>query len=84
MDYKLSTMNYQRKANTMSTTTNTIEIKPYNLTELSRIYGVTTRTIKKWITPFEKEMGMKNGRYYNAKQVKILFDKLGLPGVAGD
>lgn len=68
----------------MSTTTNTIEIKPYNLTELSRIYNVTARTIKKWIAPFEKEVGIKNGRYYNALQVKIIFEKLGLPGVAGE
>ena len=33
----------------MSTTTNNIAIKPYSLTELASIYGVTVRTIKKWI-----------------------------------
>lgn len=65
----------------MSTTNNTIAIKPYSLTELAAIYGVTVRTIKKWIAPFEKETGEKIGRYYNALQVKIIFDKLGLPEV---
>lgn len=65
----------------MSTTNTTIAIKPYSLTELAAIYGVTVRTIKKWIAPFEKETGEKIGRYYNALQVKIIFDKLGLPEV---
>ncbi|HEX4878102.1 MAG TPA: hypothetical protein VFV31_15640 [Chitinophagaceae bacterium] len=70
---------------TKSTTDNSrIEIKPYSLTELAHIYGVTVRTIKKWIAPFEKETGEKIGRYYNALQVKIIFEKLGVPGVAGD
>jgi hypothetical protein len=68
----------------MSTTINTVEIKPCSLTELSHIYGVTVRTIKKWITMHEKEVGIKAGRYYTARQVKIIFEKLGLPGVAGD
>ena len=65
----------------MSTTNNTIAIKPYSLTELAAIYGVTVRTIKKWIAPFEKETVVKIGRYYNALQVKIIFDKLGLQEV---
>lgn len=68
----------------MSTTTNNIAIKPYSLTELASIYGVTVRTIKKWIAPFENETGEKIGRYYNTLQVKIIFEKLGLPGVAPD
>jgi hypothetical protein len=69
----------------MSTTQPTrIEIKPYSLTELSHIYGVTVRTIKKWILLHEKEVGVKNGRYFTAKQVKIIFEKLGLPGLASD
>ena len=70
----------------MSTTTNApdsyrVEIKPCSLKELSNIYGVTVRTIKKWIAPHDKKIGKKIGRYYNALQVKIIFEKLGLPGV---
>lgn len=68
----------------MSTTTNTIEIKPYSLTELAKIYGVTVRTIKRWILPHEVAVGSKNGRYYTALQVKIIFEKLGVPGVMGE
>jgi hypothetical protein len=36
--------------------------------------------MKKWIAPFNKDIGEKVGRYYNANQVKIIFEKLGLPG----
>lgn len=69
----------------MSTATNTsIEIKPYSLTELSHIYGVTVRTIKKWILLHETAVGAKTGRYYTALQVKIIFEKLGVPGVVSE
>ena len=58
---------------------NTIQLKPYSLVELARLYTVCDRTMKKWIKPFEQEVGEKNGRYYSISQVKIIFDKLGLP-----
>ena len=58
---------------------NIIQLKPYSLGELAKIYSVCDRTMKKWIKPFEQEIGKKNGRYYSISQVKIIFDKLGLP-----
>jgi transposase-like protein len=64
----------------MSITDNTIEIKPYSLTELARIYGVTNRTMKNWIVKHSEAVGEKVGRLYTALQVKIIFEKLGLPG----
>ena len=66
----------------MSTTNNVVEIKPYSLSELSAIYGVTNRTMKNWITPYNTTIGEKVGRLYTALQVKIIFEKLGLPGKA--
>jgi hypothetical protein len=33
-----------------------------------------------WLQPFEKTIGKRQGRYYNLKQVRYIFDKLGLPG----
>lgn len=66
----------------MSIIENTVEVKPYSLTELANIYSVTNRTIKNWMKPFEKEIGEKIGRIYTAKQVKVIFEKLGLPGKA--
>ena len=58
---------------------NTIQLKPYSLRELAKLYTICDRTMKKWIKPFEQEVGEKNGRYYTVSQVKIIFDKLGLP-----
>lgn len=68
----------------MSITSNTIEIKPYGLTELAAIYGVTVRTIKNWLQPHAPAIGEKIGRLYTALQVKIIFEKLGLPGKIED
>jgi len=64
-------------------TTNT-EIKPYSIKELSGLYGVCPKTIKKWMKPFEKNIGQKQGRYYTVAQVTTIFNKLGLPTVAED
>lgn len=68
----------------MSTTTGTIEIKPYSITELARIYGVTIHTMKKWLKPHLPSIGEKPARLFTALQTKIIFEKLGLPGIAQD
>lgn len=68
----------------MSTTNYVIEIKAYSLTELSNLYGISNRIMKTWLAPFTDDIGKKNGRLYNTLQVKIIFEKLGLPGKAED
>lgn len=68
----------------MSITDNTVEIKPYNLTELAQIYGVTNRTMKNWIIRHNEAVGEKEGRLYTVLQIKIIFQKLGLPGKVED
>ena len=55
------------------------EIRPYSIKDLSVIYGVCDRTFKKWIKPFDAAIGEKNGRYFSVAQVKVIFDKLGVP-----
>ena len=63
----------------MSTTNLVKEIRPYSTKELASIYDVCDKTMKKWIKPFVAEVGEKNGRYYSVAQVKVIFDKLGVP-----
>jgi hypothetical protein len=63
----------------MTTTENPILLKAYSLVELAAIYGVDWRTFKKWLKPFEQEIGKKEGRYYRIPQVKVIFEKLSLP-----
>ena len=55
------------------------EIKPYSAKDLAGIYGVCDKTFKKWIKPFASDIGEKNGRFYTVAQVKVIFDKLGVP-----
>jgi len=57
-----------------------IEIKPYSKQELASLYKIGVRSMTTWLQPFEKAIGKRHGRYYNMKQVRYIFDKLGLPG----
>jgi len=68
----------------MSTTNIVVEIRPYSLTELSQMYGISNRTMKNWLTPHSHFIGDNVGRIYNALQVKIIFERIGLPGKAED
>ena len=68
----------------MNSTIQATQIKPCTLTELAAIYGVGIRTMKKWIIPHQPAIGEKQGRIYTALQVKIIFEKLGLPGIVTD
>lgn len=61
-------------------TTEKIEIKPYSKQELANLYKIGVRSMTSWLQPFEKSIGKRYGRYYNMKQVRYIFDKLGLPG----
>ena len=60
--------------------TNKIPLKPYSSADLSKVYNVCIRTMNKWLQPFHEEVGAKQGRYYTIAQVKVIFEKLGLPG----
>ncbi len=62
-----------------SETHSSILVKAYSLNELAVLYNVNWRTLKKWIEPFKSEIGEKRGRFYTISQVKIIFDKLGMP-----
>jgi len=63
----------------MSTENLVREIRPYSTKELAGTYNVCDKTMKKWIMPFIEQVGERNGRYYSVAQVKIIFDKLGVP-----
>lgn len=56
------------------------EIKPYSKKELAGLYKIGVRSMTTWLEPFKKDIGKRYGWYYNIKQVRYIFDKLGLPG----
>ncbi len=58
-----------------------VEVKPYSIKELAGIYGVCSRTLKKWMLPFQEELGKPTGWFYTIPQVEIIFAKLSLPHI---
>ena len=60
-------------------TTPKIQIKTYSTKEVAGLYGISGKTLKKWLMPFEGEIGKRIGYYYNPKQIGIIFEKLGSP-----
>jgi hypothetical protein len=61
------------------TVTTTQVLKVHTLKEIATMYGVSDRTLKKWLIPFDDKIGKKVGWYYSVNQVKIIFQSLGLP-----
>ncbi|MGQ0829355.1 MAG: hypothetical protein ACT4ON_13285 [Bacteroidota bacterium] len=54
-------------------------LRPYTPKELRTLYGISRITFKKWIAPFEIELGKAQGRCYTVNQVMLLIDKLCFP-----
>lgn len=71
-------MNENQKA--AETTEKTVfTIIPMSIKQIARLYGISLKTMYKWLAPFADEIGQKNGRYYTNAQVKIIIQKLGMP-----
>ena len=58
-----------------------MRLKAYSLKELAGLYECSSKTMRTWLKPFEKELGPRMGHYYTPKQVKIIFERLGIPGI---
>ena len=41
-----------------------IQVKPYSSKEIADLYGVSTKTLYKWLSPLKKKIGDRRGRYY--------------------
>lgn len=52
------------------------EPRPMTLKELADRWNVSVSTVKKWLRPFEKEIGPRIGNIYSPHQVKIIRSKL--------
>jgi len=56
-----------------------IELRPRSLKELSGLYRISSKTLKKWLLPFKNEIGERIGNYYTIPQVRKIFEMLGFP-----
>ena len=57
------------------------ELKPYTPAEMARVYGVSKKVLNRWLAPHRQAVGERQGLYYTTLQVKIIFEKLGLPSL---
>jgi hypothetical protein len=60
-------------------TTNNPTVRAYTLKELSALYGISIKAFKTWLEPHEEVIGKKKGWYFTALQVKMIFEKIGIP-----
>jgi hypothetical protein len=60
-----------------------IILKPYTHQELIALYGVSWRTLQRWLKPHLPVIGEKSGHFYTSKQVEIIFNTIGWPPPKG-
>ena len=58
-----------------------VRLKAYSIKELAEIYDVSEKILKSWLKPFDKEIGRKVGRFYNPRQARVIFEKVGIPEI---
>ncbi|CAN5158050.1 hypothetical protein BH09BAC5_BH09BAC5_16480 [soil metagenome] len=58
-----------------------IRLKAYSTKELADLYEVSEKIFRGWLIPFENDIGKKVGRFYNPKQAKVIFEKVGIPEI---
>lgn len=56
-----------------------VYIKPYLTKDLANIYGVSKKTMIRWLKRIQHELGERQGNYYSIPQVRVIFKTLDLP-----
>ena len=51
--------------------------KPMTVAQLAARWGVSPNTVRRWLKPFEKEIGPKQGNIYPPRQVAVILSNLG-------
>lgn len=54
-------------------------LRPYSKKELTVMYNISKKTMTRWLKPHLSKIGKREGRYYNVRQIQIIFDLFGLP-----
>lgn len=57
----------------------TIRFRTANKTDVAQAYNIRLETLKKWLTPIDKELGDYLGRAYTPKQISMIVEHLGEP-----
>jgi hypothetical protein len=60
------------------------KLQPYTTKDLCLLYGVTYKTLQRWLNEINGELGKKIGKFWNVYQVEIIFKRCGRPEVGGE
>jgi hypothetical protein len=66
-------------ANPLINSDGTISARPCSINDFVTLYGVSAKTMRKWLLPFRAELGEMRTYVFTVKQVNIIFAKLGKP-----
>jgi len=47
--------------------------------QLAAEYGISVKTLNKWIKPFQDEINSSSSRIFTPNQVIIIYEKIGYP-----
>jgi hypothetical protein len=56
-----------------------ISARPCSMNDFVTLYGVSSKTMRNWLTPFREALGERKTYVFTVKQVNIIFSKLGKP-----
>lgn len=56
-----------------------ITARPCSVRDLTMVYGVSYKTMRSWLMPFAKEIGIRNSYMFTILQIDLIFEKLGKP-----
>jgi hypothetical protein len=54
-------------------------IRPYRQKDIAWVYGVSTRTIRRWMKKLTPMIGNKNAKYYTIEEVTTIVQAIGIP-----
>lgn len=85
---KAKQMQVKKEGKNLSTSFNLISnpqtytpiVKPYTKKELTQLYGISRKTLRRWLVKHDTLLG-KNTKIFNVKQIDFIFNHFGFPRV---
>lgn len=53
-----------------------VEFPAMTVKQLANRWGVSCKTVREWLKPFEEDIGPRIGKMYSPHQVKIILSRL--------
>ena len=53
-----------------------IPLTSYTSADLAKIYGISVKTVRRWVKPLEPLIGERLGHYFMPKQIRVIVPEL--------